>query len=89
VELGLERSWASGVAHAGRKEEEPEGGKKEGFWAAGLLFPSPLLLLFFFFPTLKLFKQTYLNSNEFEFKSYKLNTIKTMLQLECTSKLTL
>jgi hypothetical protein len=36
-------------------------------------------LLFFFFPTLKLFKHNYLNSNKFEFKPYKLNTRKAML----------
>jgi hypothetical protein len=72
----------------GRGEER--GGKRgrELGWAkaAGLLFSSPLLL-FFFFPTLKLFKRFHLNSNEFEFKLYKLNTNKTMLQHECTNNL--
>jgi hypothetical protein len=56
--------------------EEGKRGPRErerelGCWA---LFPS--LLLFFFFSTLKLFKQFHLNSNEFEFKLYKLNTRK-------------
>jgi hypothetical protein len=68
----------------GTRERERERG---GFGLAAGLFPS--LLLFFFFSTLKLFKQTYLNSNKFEFKPYKLNTNKTMLQHECTSKLIL
>jgi hypothetical protein len=54
-ELGL------GRGPRGEERRGARGGKKEGFWAAGLLFPSALLLLFFFFPTLKLFKQTYLN----------------------------
>jgi hypothetical protein len=49
-------------------------------------------LFFFFsfsFPTLKLFKRIYLNSNKFEFEPYTLNTKKIMLQHECTNKLTL
>jgi hypothetical protein len=78
------------VAHAGeRRGKRGPKGKKEGVWAAGLLLLSPLILLFFFFPTLKLFKQTYLNSNKFEFKPYKLHTRKIMLQHECTNMLTL
>jgi hypothetical protein len=103
VALGLREEVGRGSAHAGERKEggsagprvahagERRGkrarrGRKRGF---GLMFPSPLLLLFFFFPTLKLFKQTYLNSNKFEFKPNKLHTRKIMLQHECTNMLTL
>jgi hypothetical protein len=73
--------WAAGERAGPRGERERGAGR-----AAGLF---PFLLLFFFFSTLKLFKQFYLNSNKFEFKPYKLNTRKTMLQHECTNMLTL
>jgi hypothetical protein len=69
-----------GEARAGRAERK----RSEGYWA---LFLSSLL--FFFFPTLKLFKQFYLKSNKFEFKPFRLNTNKTMLQHECINKLIL
>jgi hypothetical protein len=60
------------VAHAGRGREKGELGRaRRGFGLLSLL-PSPFL---FFFYT-QLFKQNYLNSNKFEFKSYKLNTRK-------------
>jgi hypothetical protein len=83
------------VAHAGRKRDGPRGQlgprkrerERDGFGPAARLFP--FLLLFFFFSTLKLFKEFYLNSNKFEFKPYTLNTNKTMLQHECTNKLIL
>jgi hypothetical protein len=48
------------VAHVGRGEERGPEGEGEGVWAAVLF---SFLLLFFFFSTLKLFKQYYLNSN--------------------------
>jgi hypothetical protein len=77
------------VAHAGRGEERgPEGGEREGVWAAGcwaLFFSSSFLFL----SHTQLLKQIYLNSNKFKFKPYKLNTRKTMLQHECTNMLTL
>jgi hypothetical protein len=86
---GKERGgkWARRVLV--RVERRRERGRGE--WAAGLgccslFFP---FLLFFFLSTLKLFKHFYLNSNEFELKPYTLNTIKTMLQHECTNKLIL
>jgi hypothetical protein len=70
------------VAHAGGKRGEggpgKESRKERENWAGpmgfGLLLSS---LLFFFFSIPKPFKQTHLNSNEFEFKLYKLNTNKT------------
>jgi hypothetical protein len=75
-----------------RGEERGEGARERergrgGFGPAAGLFP--FLLLFFFFSTLKLFKQFYLNSNKFEFKPYTPNTNETMLQHECTNKLIL
>jgi hypothetical protein len=89
-----------GAAHAGKGEKRGMGcqgekgpaqgeGEKRAGRAAGLgcllFFP----LLSFFFSILKPFKQTYLNPNKFEFKPYKLNTRKLMLQHECTNMLTL
>jgi hypothetical protein len=87
---GEERGcWASGSAWARgkeRKEGARERGRERGFGlVAGLL----LSFLSFFFSTLQPFKQIYLNSNKFESKPYTLNTNKTMLQHECTSKLIL
>jgi hypothetical protein len=74
-------SWASGKLGPGgeRREKGLEG--REGVWAAGLSF------LFLFYT--QTFKQNYLNSNKFEFRSYELNTRKIMLQHECTNMLTL
>jgi hypothetical protein len=83
-ELGL------GRGPRGEERRGARGGKKRGVlgWV-GLLLPFFPFLLFFFFSTLKPFKQIYLNSNKFEFKPYKLNTRKIMLQHECTNMLTL
>jgi hypothetical protein len=61
-----EESWASGKLGLGKRG-------RERFWLMGCY----LLLLFFYSSTLKLLKQIHLNSNEFEFKLYKLNTNKT------------
>jgi hypothetical protein len=82
------RSWMGRVERRGEREpaRERERGRG-GFGPAAGLFP--FLLLFFFFSTLKLFKQFYLNSNKFEFKPYTPNTNETMLQHECTNKLIL
>jgi hypothetical protein len=84
-EMGLGVSLGQGKE---REEREPARERERGGFgpAAGLF---PFLLLFFFFSTLKLFKQFYLNSNKFEFKPYTLNTIKIMLQHECANKLIL
>jgi hypothetical protein len=69
----------------GERRGEGEPARERGdFGLAAGRFPS--LLLFFFFSTLKVFKQFHLNSNKFEFKP---NTNKTMRQHECTSKLIL
>jgi hypothetical protein len=76
--------WAAG---RGERRGNPRERERGGFGPAAGLFPS--LLLFFFFSTVKLFKQFYLNSNKFEFRPYKLNTNKTMPQHECTNKLIL
>jgi hypothetical protein len=96
-----EEGSGPGVAHAGkgggrgelagpveRKKRGGEMGRGERAGPRGL---GCFLFLFFSFsfPTLKLFKQFYLNPNKFEFKSYKLNTRKAMLQHECTNMLTL
>jgi hypothetical protein len=48
-----------------------------------------LLLSFLFLFYTQTLNQTHLNSNEFEFKPYKLNTRKIMLQHECTNNLIL
>jgi hypothetical protein len=85
-----ERGWAMGPERVlGHVERRRERGRGE--WAAGLGCCSPffIFLLFFFLSTLKPFKQIYLNSNKFEFKPYKLDTRKIMLQHECTNMLTL
>jgi hypothetical protein len=74
-------------ACAGRVKAGPREGEGRRVGLAGL--SSLFLLLSFFFSILKLFKQNYLNSNKFEFKPYKLNTRKIMLQHECTNMLTL
>jgi hypothetical protein len=84
------RSWATGeVLARERNEGEARAGRAEKKKKRGLLALSFSSLLFFFFLTLKLFKQFYLNSNKFEFKPYTPNTNKTMLQHECTNKLIL
>jgi hypothetical protein len=71
------RKWA-GLAHAGEEERKRRwAGLREGNWAA------------FSFLFLSYTQTNSLNSNRFEFKHYKLNTRKIMLQHECTSKLTL
>jgi hypothetical protein len=91
---GKKDRWASGSTWA-REKRERRGKGRAGLGVAGprgekrgegrgpaqeilgcFHFSS---LLFFFFPTLKLFKHNYLNSNKFEFKPYKFNTRKTML----------
>jgi hypothetical protein len=77
----------------GKKERErgPTGKERRGEmlgWLAGCWALLPLLLLFFSFT--QSIQTNYLNSNRFEFKSYKLNTRKKiMLQHECTNMLTL
>jgi hypothetical protein len=53
-ELGLGRLWAVGRKRG--REGPREKREREGCWAAGLLLPS--LLFFFFFSTLKPFKQS-------------------------------
>jgi hypothetical protein len=76
-----------GIGLPGRERASPKGkGKESRPGCCSLLFP---FLLFFFFSTLKPFKQFYLISNKFEFKPYKLNARKIMLQHECTNKLIL
>jgi hypothetical protein len=84
--------WASGLAHSGRKGRRGEGPtvRKRGFGllaAAAVLLSSSFSFPFLFYT--QTFKQNYLNSIKFEFKSYKLNTNKTMLQHECTNILIL
>jgi hypothetical protein len=69
------------LGRRGEKRGERRTGRPKGF-------VSPSLLFFFLLYT-QTFKQNYLNSNKFEFKSYKLNTRKIMHQHECTNKLTL
>jgi hypothetical protein len=83
---GRRRDWA-----ARERKGRPQGKRKReqaGLlgWAAALF---SFLFFFSFFSTLKPFKQFYLISNKFEFKPYKLNTRKIMLQHECTNKLIL
>jgi hypothetical protein len=75
-------SWASG-GPCGREGKGRLGWAK----AAGL----GCLLLFFFlsFFCTQTIQTIYLNPNKFEFKSYKLNTRKIMLQHECTNNLIL
>jgi hypothetical protein len=74
--------WASG-GPCGREE-----GRRELGWAKDL---GCFLSFFFSFSFLysNIPNKNYLNSNKFEFKSYKLHTRKAMLQHECTSKLML
>jgi hypothetical protein len=71
------------VAHAGER-------RGEGSWAGPRIW---VVFLSFFFSFSFLYSnipnKNYLNSNKFEFKSYKLHTRKAMLQHECTSKLML
>jgi hypothetical protein len=78
---------ASGSAWA-REKRERRGSPREREMVLGRVGLPFSLLSFSSFPTLKLFKQFYLNTNKFEFKTYKLNTRKTMLQHECTDMLT-
>jgi hypothetical protein len=97
------RSAGSGSwAERGPRGKREEGGRREGrptgkrekenrpgwdtVWAGLAAF---LFSLLFFFSLLKPFKHNHLNSNKFEFKPYKLNTRKAMLQHECTNMLTL
>jgi hypothetical protein len=74
----------------GKKERERGPAGKErtggmlGCWAAA---PFSSLLFFLFYP--QTIQTIYLNSNKFEFKPYKFNTRKTMLQHECTNILIL
>jgi hypothetical protein len=75
---GRRGDWAARERRAGPRREEKRAGGVAGLGC--LLF---FLLLSFFFSTLKLFKQFYLNSNKF-----KINA-QTMLQHECTNKLIL
>jgi hypothetical protein len=85
---GVEGNLGRGAAHAGRGGEgRPEGEKGRGVlgWARCSPFFS-FLLSFFFTQSIQ---TNYLNSNRFEFKPYKLNTRKIMLQHECTNMLTL
>jgi hypothetical protein len=84
---GDSRSEREEERERGRARAEERGGVGPGCWVG---LPSLLSSSFlFFFSILKLFKQNYLNSNKFEFKPYKLNTRKTMLQHECTNMLIL
>jgi hypothetical protein len=78
---------ASGSAWA-RQKRERRGSPREREMVLGRVGLPFSLLSFSSFPTHKLFKQFYLNPNKFEFKPYKLNTRKTMLQHECTNMLT-
>jgi hypothetical protein len=79
-------------AQEGEKEWRSAGSGRRTGWAGirfGLGWAAFLFSLLFFFSILKLFKHNHLNSNKFEFKPYKLNTRKAMLQHECTNMLTL
>jgi hypothetical protein len=82
------KHWAVGWAAGKGRREGPERRREKG-WVGLAGLSSLFLLLSFFFSILKLFKQNYFNSKKFEFKPYKLNTRKTMLQHECTNMLTL
>jgi hypothetical protein len=97
-----ERGNGPGAAHAGkgkeggcagpreRKERGKGSPREKGEWAGlggGLGCLALLLLLSFSFT--QSIQTNYLNLNRFEFKPYKLNTRKIMLQHECTSKLIL
>jgi hypothetical protein len=80
------------VANAGKEEGARDGKGREELlgWArrgSGLPLSFPFLPSFFFYT--QTFKQHYLNSNKFEFKPYKFNTNKTLLQHECTNNLIL
>jgi hypothetical protein len=84
--LGIEGDWAErgsrgerrGRGNGLRGERAGPGGRRgrRADQAAGLGCLPFFLLLSFFFSTLKLLKQFYLNSNKFEFKPYTLNTNK-------------
>jgi hypothetical protein len=74
---------------SGPAERKKGGGVMGRPRVLGCFPPFFFFLLSFFFSTLKPFKQNHLNSNKFEFKPYKLNTRKTMLQHECTNMLIL
>jgi hypothetical protein len=67
------------------REREPAGKERKGgmLGCCSLLFSS----FFLFYP--QTIQTIYLNSNKFEFKPYKFNTRKTMLQHECTNILIL
>jgi hypothetical protein len=78
-----------GAAHAEEKEEGRAGPRvreRRGVWAGWVVLFS---FLFFSFPNSIPIQTIYLNSNKFEFKPYKFNTRKTMLQHECTNILIL
>jgi hypothetical protein len=99
---GVEKRGLGELGRAWPTREERRGGRREGrptgkrekenrpgwdtVWAGLAAF---LFSLLFFFSLLKPFKHNHLNSNKFEFKPYKLNTRKAVLQHECTNMLTL
>jgi hypothetical protein len=88
---GEKRCWASGGLGQERREERGPTGKERREemlgWADRLLgspsFASSFLFLY------SIYSNKLLNSNRFEFKFYKLNTRKIMLQHECINMLTL
>jgi hypothetical protein len=75
----------------GRGGEKRGGPRGKGDWAGPRLLGLGCLLLsfFLFFFCTQTIQTIYLNPNKFEFKSYKLNTRKIMLQHECTNNLIL
>jgi hypothetical protein len=77
---GRERKTWAGCGPRGKRRGGPR--EKRGWTGWALFFSFSLFHL-------NLFTQIYLNSNKFEFKPYKFNTEKTMLQHECTTNLIL
>jgi hypothetical protein len=73
------------VAHAGEGEGNGELGWAKGMGCSFFSFSSFLSS----FPNSIYSPKHHLNSNKFEFKSYKLNTGKIMLQHECINILIL